>query len=172
MLLLHMVFQEQPSVIGIKIKQNFKSFSPKEPQMQPIENPWLPKLVIHIEVEEYLYHNQFKEKAEFLSKKCPDWNKGFKASAGWLHRWKTFYGICQLNVNSEKLLQMKWKLHCTVMSWPTQCSIMVIIWIKFSMQMRLVNYKMLLSQTLAKKADREVPGAKKCKEQVVQNTWF
>ncbi len=35
LLLLYMVFQVILLVIGIEIKQNFKSFSPKVPEMQP-----------------------------------------------------------------------------------------------------------------------------------------
>ncbi len=38
-----------------------------------------------------------------MSKKFHDENKGFKASEGMLHRWKTFYSIHQLNVNGKKL---------------------------------------------------------------------
>ncbi len=36
-----------------------------------------------------------------MSKKFPDDDKGFK-DEGWLHTWKTFYSICQLNVNGKK----------------------------------------------------------------------
>ncbi len=39
-----------------------------------------------------------------MFKKFPDENKGFKASESWLYRWKTIYGICQVNVSGEKLL--------------------------------------------------------------------
>ncbi len=38
-----------------------------------------------------------------MSKKFPDENKSFKARESWLHRWKTYYNICQLNVNDKKL---------------------------------------------------------------------
>ncbi len=44
-----------------------------------------------------------KENTEILSKKFSDENKGFRASEGWLYRWKTFYSIRRLNLNDEKL---------------------------------------------------------------------
>ncbi len=59
---------------------------------------------IPLEAEDYLHRDQLlKKKMEILSTKFPNENKGFRASERWLHRKKTFYGICQLNVNSEKL---------------------------------------------------------------------
>ncbi len=100
---------------GIEIKQNFKSFPPKVPQMQPIENPWrLPKLQKINEAVYLWFHSLtsrgpptseliIKENHKILFKKFPDKNEGFKASEGWLHKWKTFYCICQLNVNGGKL---------------------------------------------------------------------
>lgn len=49
-----------------------------------------------------------------MSKQFPDKDKGFKTSEGWLHGWKTFYSIRQLNINGEKLSadEVKARLFC------------------------------------------------------------
>ncbi len=58
---------------------------------------------IHLEVEDYLHQDQsLKKKPKFYPKNFLMKNKGFKASKSWLYRWKTFYGIRQLNANGEK----------------------------------------------------------------------
>ncbi len=55
-----------------------------------------------------------KEKAKILSKKFPDENKDFKACEGWLHKWKTFYYIHQLNVNGENVSEICYELGDTI----------------------------------------------------------
>ncbi len=147
LLLLHKVFRVILSMIGVEVKQNLKSFSPKVPQMQQIENPRRSLKLqkekkmftcgfIHLKAQDYLHQNQsLKKKPKF----CPkNGNKGFDAGEGSLRRWKTFHCIHQLNVNGGKYLQMNWKLYCTAMSQLTQFLITVIVWIKFSNKMRLV----------------------------------
>ncbi len=44
-----------------------------------------------------------KEKAKILSKKFPGEKKCFKPSEGWLHKWENLYGMCQVNMDGEKL---------------------------------------------------------------------
>ncbi len=106
-----------------------------------------------------------KEKAQILPKKFPNKNKGFKTSKGWLHRWKTFYSICQWNVNGEKLSADKLKatLYCDELAGSIfdhgYCVDQI-----FNADETGLNYKMLSSKTLVVIADKEAHGAKKCKE--------
>ncbi len=59
---------------------------------------------IRLKTEDYLHHNQsLKKKAKFCPKKFPMKTKNSILVKVGLHRWKTFYGIPQLNVNGEKL---------------------------------------------------------------------
>ncbi len=63
---------------------------------------------IHLKAEGYL-HQDHKEKAEILFKKCSDESKGFKPSECWLHRPKKLFTISvNLNKNGEKLSENKW----------------------------------------------------------------
>ncbi len=89
--------------------------------------------------------------------------KGFTASEGWPHIWKSFYNICQLNANSEKIFANK--VEATLY----RDELADIIYDHgidqtFNTDEITLNYKMLPSKTLAVKADREVLGAKKWKE--------
>lgn len=44
-----------------------------------------------------------QEKAKMLSEMMGEAGEGFKASSGWLEKWKNRYGIRQVNVCGEKL---------------------------------------------------------------------
>ncbi len=88
-----------------------------------------------------------KEKADILSKKFPVENKGFKASEG-----------------VEAMLYCD-ELADTISDYG--------YWMDsiFNAGETCLNYKMLSSKTLAAKADREAPRAKKCKEHTTVLTY-
>ncbi len=68
---------------------------------------------IRIDADNYLH--QYLSLKNFF-KKFPDENKVFKASEGWLHKWKTYCSIHQLKVNDCKLSIDEVEVHCTVVS--------------------------------------------------------
>ncbi len=85
-----MVFWVILSVTDVEIKQNFKRFSPKVSQMQPMENPRItqtPKINEAVYFWFYSLRSRglstsgpiINQKAEILYKKFPNKNKGFKA---------------------------------------------------------------------------------------------
>lgn len=112
-----------------------------------------------------------KEKAILFSKNFPDEEKKFTASEGWLSRWKTFYGIRQLNVCGEKLSadEISATLFCDELGDLIYdggyCMDQI-----FNADETGLNYKMLPDKTLASKSEKEAPGAKMSKERVTVMT--
>ncbi len=90
-----------------------------------------------------------------MRKKFSDQNKRFRASEGWLDRWKIFYSICQLNVNSEKLSadEVDGMLYCDELADTIfdhyYCMDQI-----FNADETSQNHKTLPSKTLAAKVDR------------------
>ncbi len=118
---------------------------------------------IHLKAEAFPTSGPIiKEKAQILYKQFPDENKGFKASECWLQDQKTFYSIQELNVNCEKLSEDKVEvtLYCDELADTIfhrgYCTDQI-----FNTDETSLNYKMLLRRTLAMKANREAPVAKK-----------
>ncbi len=118
---------------------------------------------IHLEAEDCQYQGRIKEKANILSKKIPDDNKGFNANDGWLHRWKTFYSIHQLNDEKLSAVEVEATLYCDELADTISDNGYCIDQV-FYVDETSLNYKMLPTMTLAAKADRRAAGAKKCKE--------
>ncbi len=113
-----------------------------------------------------------KEKTEFFSRKFPDENKGFISGEDWLHRWKTFYNIYQLNMNCEKLFsyEVKVMLYCDKLA----DTIFDNCYYKnqiFNTEETSLKYKIFPSKTSAVKADGKILGAKKGKGYVTVLTY-
>lgn len=108
-----------------------------------------------------------QEKAIEFHEKFKDGEEEFTASRGWLHRWKTRYGIRELNISGEKLssnhaivLQFKDEFEALIKDGdfsPQQI---------FNCDETGLNYRMLPTKTLASKKEASAPGFKRSKDRV------
>lgn len=108
-----------------------------------------------------------REKAKQLVQQFPDEVEHFKASEGWLARWKASYGIRRIQVCGEKISADEDAVgpYCDEL----RASILEEGYVLdqiFNADETGLNYKMLPTQTLAFKTETSAPGAKMSKERV------
>lgn len=106
-------------------------------------------------------------KAEILAKKFPEEAEKFKASEGWLHRFKERFGIRQLSLSGEKLSadEEAATLFCdelrTVMTERNYSLDQV-----YNCDETGLYFKLLPSKTLASAEESNTPGTKKKKDRI------
>ncbi len=107
------------------------------------------------------------EKAKILSKKFPEEGEKFVGSEGWLGRWKTRYGIRQLNLSGEKLSadEVAASLFCDEIQTIIEKEGYSLDQV-YNCDESGLNYRMLPTKTLASKEEISAPGAKKNKERI------
>lgn len=127
----------------------FMWFTQLRSKGSPVSGPLLQEKAIE-------FHNKFK-----------DGEEEFTASRGWLHRWKTRYGIRELNISGEKLssdheIVVSFKDRFKTLIDQENLSLQQI----FNCDETGLNYRMLPTKTLASKQEASAPGFKKSKDRV------
>lgn len=108
-----------------------------------------------------------QEKALQFHKTFKDGDEVFTASNGWLHRWKTRYGIRQLNITGEKLscdheIVVSFKEDIKNLIEKENLSLEQL----FNCDETGLNFRMLPNKTLAYREEVSAPGYKKNKDRV------
>lgn len=106
-----------------------------------------------------------QEKAKMLSGLMGEEGEGFKASAGWLEKWKNRYGVRQVNVCGEKLSAdvdaadiFKTEMHEFMQGYSKDQI--------FNADETGLNFKMLPKKSLASRNEKSAPGHKMNKQRV------
>lgn len=106
-----------------------------------------------------------QEKAKMLSEMMGEAGEGFKASSGWLEKWKNRYGIRQVNVCGEKLSADK----DAVDIFKTECDDFLQGYCKdqiYNADESGLNFKMLPEKSLASRDEKSAPGHKMNKQRI------